>query len=147
MAKNNNPVNRYERRAGNRQAVGEKRRTISFSWEKLDVTQGQSILDWENEGLLSQFCTRMQQIGQYEAPAALAQQLIKQYTQVGFPPDSKFNIPRHVTPTYWAVIHITPNSREVVAGYIDSDVFLIVFLDKFHHFWPTNIQDRGKNKR
>jgi hypothetical protein len=147
MGKSNNQSEQYLRKAGNRKAIGEKKRTISFSWEKLDASQGQTILDWEKDGLLSQFCTRMQQISQYEALAALANQLIKQYTQFGFPPDSKFLIPRHVTPVYWAVIHITPKSKEVVAGYIDDDVFLIVFLDKHHHFWPTNIQNRGKNIR
>lgn len=147
MAKNKIQLNQYERKAGTRQAVGEKKRTITFSWEKIDTVQGQSILEWENEKLLSQLCTRMQQIGQYEASVALAKQLIKQYTQIGFPPDSKFDIPRHVTPTFWAVIHITPKSREVVVGYIENDVFYIVFLDKLHHFWPSNIQDRGKQKR
>ena len=147
MAKNNNPINQFERKVGSRQAVGEKKRTISFSWEKLDAVQGQRILEWEGEGLLSQFCSRMQQIGQYQASEALAQQLIKQYTQLSFPPDSKFDVPKHVTPISWAVIHITPKSKEVVAGFVENDVFYIVFLDKHHHFWSTSIQDRGKNKR
>ncbi len=147
MAKGNKQINQYERKAGNRLAVGERARTISFSWEKLDPAQGQTIKEWENEELLSQLCIRMQQIGQYAAATALAQQLIKQYTQVGFPPDSKFDAPRHVAPQFWAVIHITPKSKEVVAGYLENDVFYIVFLDKHHHFWPVNIQTRGKNKR
>lgn len=148
MAKSNNQDNRYERKSGHRLAVGVRARTISFSWEKLDKNQGQTPSEWEQEGLLSQLCIRMQQIGQFEATTALAQQYIKQYTQVGFPPNSKFEIPKHVTPTYWGVIHVTPNSKEVVAGYIENDVFYVVFLDKDHLFWPTrNIQDRGKNKR
>lgn len=140
--------NRYERHVGSRAAAGVKKRTISFSWEKLDINQGQSIKEWENEGLLSQLCERMRQVGQNEATVALAQQLIKQYTQVGFPPNSEFTIPKHVSPTYWGVMHITPSSKEVVAGYIENDIFYIVFLDKDHKFWPTkNIQDRGKTKR
>jgi hypothetical protein len=147
MKKNSKPIDRYERKAGSRQAIGEKKRTITFSWVKLDPAQGQNIKQWEDGSLLSQLCIRMQQIGQQNATNALAQQLIKQYTQVGFPPDSKFKVPQHVSPIYWAVIHITPNSKEVVAGYIEDDVFYIVFLDKDHHFWPTNIQDRGKTRR
>ena len=146
--KHENQENRYDRKNGHRPPVGKRNRTISFSWEKLDRIQGQTVSDWESEGLLSQLCTRMQQIGQFDATNALAQQLIKQYTQVGFPPNSKFDIPKHVTPIYWAVIHITPNSKAVVAGYIEEDVFYVVFLDKEHHFWPSmNIQNRGKNRR
>ena len=98
--KHENQENRYDRKSGHRQSVGKRNRTISFSWEKLDKVQGQSLSDWEKEGLLSQLCTRMQQIGQFDATNALANQLIKQYTQVGFPPNSKFDIPKHVTPTY-----------------------------------------------
>ena len=150
MAKRNNTnsENRYDRKNGTRPSVGQKSKTISFSWEKLDSVQGQRIPEWEKEGLLSKLCLRLQQIGQFDATNALGQQLIKQYTQVGFPPKSKFTVPKHVSPSYWGVIHITPNSKEVVAGYIEEDVFYIVFLDKEHHFWPSmNIQDRGKNKR
>ena len=139
--------NRYERKQGKRLNIGERKRTISFSWEKLHPSEGQRIVDWENEGLLSDLCIRMQQIGQYESSQALAQQLIKQYTKVGYPDNSKFTKPTHVSPTYWAVIHIKQNSKEVVAGYIENDVFYIVFLDKEHLFWSTDIQSRGKNKR
>ena len=139
---------RYERKQGNRGVVPVKPREISFSLTKLDVTQGQSLNLWETEGLLSVLCTRLQQIGQYTAQEALAKQLIKQYTKVGFPDKSAFNPPKHIPPpNYWAVIHITPKSKEVVAGFIDNDIFYIVFLDKEHKFWPTDIQDRGKNKR
>lgn len=147
MAKRSKEIDRYERKSGNRLAVGPKIRTISFSWEKLDANQGQRIYEWEEERLLSELCIRMQQISQYTKENALAQQLIKQYTQVGFPPNSEFNIPTHVSPAYWAVIHIKPTSKEVVAGYIENDVFYIVFLDKDHKFWPTDIQSRGKNVR
>jgi|GEM_PF-693826 len=139
--------NRYERQSGTRLAVGPKTRTISFSWEKLSNIEGQTIQEWETKGLLSQLCLRMQQIGQNETSTVLANQMIKQYTQIGFPPNSKFTPPKHVNPAYWAVIHITPNSKEVVAGFIEFDIFYIVFLDCEHHFWPTNIQTRGKVKR
>lgn len=137
----------YERIRGNREAVPQKEITISFSWTKLDPTQGQTIDNWEKEGLLSKLCKRLQQIGQFSSKQVLAQQLIKQYTQVGFPENSKFREPKHVNPPMWAVIHITPTSKEVVAGFIEDNIFFIVFLDKEHHFWPSNIQDRGKVRR
>jgi hypothetical protein len=140
--------NQYERKRGKRQAVGSKVKTITFSWVKLDINQGQSAREWEEEGLLSVFCQMMRQIGQYGSAEVLSEAMIKQYTKVGFPPDSEFQEPKHVSPPYWAVIHIKPKSKEVVVGYLEEDVFYIVFLDKEHKFWPTkDIQTRGKRKR
>lgn len=143
-----NKSKRYERKRGKRDAVGLKIRTITFSWVKLDINQGQSIDTWEKEGLLSVFCQMMRQIGQYNSTQVYANQMIKQYTKVGFPPDSEFEEPKHVSPAYWAVIHIKPKSKEVVVGYIEDEIFYIVFLDKEHQFWPTkDIQNRGKTRR
>jgi hypothetical protein len=139
--------NRYERKRGNRGVVVQDNE-ISFSWTKLDNTQGQSIAEWEKLGILSVFCKRLQQIGQFSSAEALAKQYIKQYTKIGLPEKSNFKEPKHISPpSYWAVIHITTNSKEVVAGFIENNIFYIVFLDKEHDFWPTDIQDRGKNKR
>lgn len=135
------------RKRGHRSAVESKIITLSFCFSKLDKTQGQTISEWEQLGLLSTFIARTQQISNLEYQQALAQQLIKQYTKVGFPDNSEFIEPKHVTPSYWAVIHITPNSKEVVVGYLENNVFYIVFLDKEHKFWPTDIQTRGKTRR
>ncbi|GEM54714.1 hypothetical protein B0A58_01000 [Flavobacterium branchiophilum NBRC 15030 = ATCC 35035] len=136
------------RKRGHRSAVEPKKILISFCFSKIDKTQGQTIEEWEQLGLLSTFIVKSQQISNMEYQQALAQQLIKQYTKVGFPENSEFIEPKHVTPTYWAVIHITQNSKEVVVGYLDeNNVFYIIFLDKEHKFWPTDIQSRGKNKR
>ena len=53
-----------------------------------------------------------------------------------FAEDSGFENPAHINNVTWAVIHVTDNSKEVVAGYIEDDVFYVVFLDKEHKFWP-----------
>jgi hypothetical protein len=136
------------RKRGHRSAVEPQKIIISFCFSKIDKTQGQTIEEWEQLGLLSTFIVKTQQISNMQYQQALAQQLIKQYTKVGFPENSEFIEPRHVTPTYWAVIHITQNSKEVVVGYLDeNNVFYVIFLDKEHKFWPTDIQNRGKNKR
>jgi len=138
----------YQRTRGHRPAKGAKKISITFSWIKLDRSQGQSIVQWEEEGLLAVLCEMMRQIGQYDEGQVFAEQMVKQYTKVGFPPDSRFDEPRHVSPANWAVIHIKPRSKEVVVGYVEESVFYIVFLDKEHEFWPTmDIQDRGKKKR
>lgn len=140
-------MTKLNRKRGHRLAVEPQNKTISFCFSKIDITQGQNIKEWEQLGLLSIFIERTKQISNYEYQQALAEGHIKQYTKVGFPPDSKFKIPKHVTPDYWAVIHITPKSKEVVAGFLDNNIFYIVFLDKEHEFWPTDIQNRGKNKK
>lgn len=146
MSGYNNKI--YDRKRGSRSAVGQKVKTITFSWVKLDINQGQPIDEWEKEGLLSIVCEMMRQVGQYGSTEVFARRMIKQYTQVGFPPNSEFKEPKHVSPTYWAVIHIKPKSKEVVVGFLEEEVFYIIFLDKDHKFWPTkDIQDRGKNRR
>ena len=147
MPNNYNNSRNYDRKRGHRGVVGQTQISICFSWAKLDNTQGQTIDDWEREELLSKLSKRLQQIGQYESTHALAQQLIKQYTKIGFPENSKFKEPNHVKPNYWDDKKLKKKSKEVVAGYIEDNVFYIVFLDKEHHFWPTDIQSRGKNKR
>ena len=137
----------YSRKRGHLLEKGAKGRTISFSFDKLDNTQGQTLKQWETDGLLADLCIRTQQISQHSVEECLRQQYVKQYTKVEFPPKSKFKEPTHVTPANWAVIHIKPKSKEVIVGYLEDDVFHIVFLDTDHAFWDTDIQDRGKNKK
>ena len=141
--------NKFDRKRGHSEAIGDKnkKRRISFSIQYLDNTQGQSLKEWEAEGLLADLIIRTQQISQYTVEESLRCQFIKQYTKVSFPPTSKFKEPKHVTPDNWAVIHIKPKSKEVVAGFLENDVFYIVFLDKEHDFWDTDLQDRNKNRK
>lgn len=113
-------TNKIQRKQGHLQALGAKKRSISFSFQYLDNTQGQSIKEWEAEGLLADLILRTQQISQYAVEECLRLQYIKQYTKVTFPPTSKFREPKHVTPDNWAVIHIKPKSKEVVAGFLEA---------------------------
>ena len=141
--------NKFDRKRGHSEAIGDKnkKRRISFSIQYLDNTQGQSLKEWEAEGLLADLMLKIQQISQHTGEESLRCQFIKQYTKVSFPPTSKFKEPKHVTPDNWAVIHIKPESKEVVAGFLENDVFYIVFLDKEHDFWDTDLQDRNKNRK
>ena len=141
--------NKFDRKRGHSEAIGDKnkKRRISFSIQYLDNTQGQSLKEWEAEGLLADLMLKIQQISQHTVEESLRCQFIKQYTKVSFPPTSKFKEPKHVTPDNWAVIHIKPKSKEVVAGFLENDVFYIVFLDKEHDFWDTDLQDRNKNRK
>ncbi len=84
------------------------------------------------------FLKRKQFVSQFTVQQALQYKHIKQYTKVDFPPDSEFVCPKHIFGVVWTVMHITSNSKEVVVGYIEDDVFYVVFLDKEHLFWPSS---------
>jgi hypothetical protein len=127
----------YLREQGNRELQGKKRRNVSFSVTMHIPAQGQTFEEWEETGLAAALFERMKFVGQYSVQEALQQQYIKQYTKVEFPPESGFTQPKHITGVTWAVMHITNNSKEVVAGYLEDDIFFVVFLDQEHEFWPS----------
>ena len=128
----------YLREQGTRTARGPKQRLITFSLAKHLSNQGQTINEWEQSGLLSLLFTRLKFIGQYTVAQALNNKYIKCYTKVDFPPDSEFKQPPQFINITWAVMHITDKSKEVVVGFIEEEVFQIIFLDKDHKFWPSN---------
>jgi|SRR6185437_1418158 len=129
----------YLREQGNREARGAKQRKITFSFIKHIKGEGESYEEWEACGLLSVLLHMMKHIGNYSPIEVRQKKLIKEYKK--FPDHSKFNCPKHVGDVVWAVMHITQNSKEVVVGYIDDDVFYIIFLDKDHKFWPTELRN------
>ena len=131
----------YLREQGKRAARSAKQRKITFSFTKHIPNQGQTIEKWEELQLLAILYNRLKFIGQFTPVEARQNKSIKEYTKVDFPPNSEFKKPTHIVTSYWAVIHITPNSKEVVVGYIDDDVFYIVFLDAEHKFWPSNLKN------
>lgn len=92
--------NKFDRKRGHSEAIGDKnkKRRISFSIQYLDNTQGQSLKEWEAEGLLADLMLKTQQISQHTVEESLRLEYIKQYTKVVFPPTSKFKEPKHVTP-------------------------------------------------
>ncbi|MCF8374356.1 MAG: hypothetical protein K9H64_22225 [Bacteroidales bacterium] len=134
----------YTREQGRRNAIGNKQRKITFSFSKHikdDKGIGQSIEEWERLGLLKPLILRMKNLGQHTTLAVRQYNWIKEYHKVDFPPHSEFAEPKHVTGVTWAVMHITDNSKEVVVGYIEEDVFYIIFLDKDHKFWPSELKN------
>jgi len=131
----------YLREQGKRQANTPKRRKITFSLTKHLPNQGQTIEDWDKLGLLVLLYNRLKFVGQYTASEVRLNQYIKEYTKVDFPPNSEFKSPTHITGIIWAVMHITQNSKEVVVGYIEDDVFYIIFLDAEHKFWPSTLKN------
>ena len=131
----------YLREQGKRQARGVKQRKITFSFTKHLPNQGQTFEDWSKAGLLIQLINRLKFLGQYTTLEVRQNQYIKEYTKVTFPPDSEFTEPTHISNLIWAVIHITQKSKEVVVGFIEEDVFYLIFLDKEHKFWPSLLKN------
>ena len=142
MPKNNQKkLPEYLREQGNRSAVGDKQRNITFSFSKHVKAEGQSIEEWSELGLLKPLIIRIKNLGLHTALTVRQNKWIKEYHKVEFPPNSGFKEPKHVIGVTWAVMHITDTSREVVVGYIEDDVFYIVFLDKDHRFWPSKLKN------
>jgi len=131
----------YLREQGLRESNIKKSRNLSFSLSEHIKGEGQTIEEWSELGLLKQLLLRLKYLGQYPALTVRQNKWIKEYHKVDFPPDSEFTEPKHVSNVTWAVMHITPNSKEVVAGFIKNEIFYIVFLDKDHKFWPSSLKN------
>ncbi len=127
----------YLREQGSRKVYVKQERRITFCLSKHIKGEGQSIDEWSNLDLLAKLLRKMQQCGQHSVHEIRQKKWIKEYSKVSFPPNSKFTHPKHISEVTWAVMHITDNSKEVVVGFVEDDVFYLVFLDKDHEFWPT----------
>ncbi len=124
------PLKRYRKNLDLKS--GKPKRFVVFSLKDFDRTQGQSFKEWEKEKILSNLLNRLQEISRLTIEEAVHQQIIKPYDS--FPPESEFKPPRHVPEDVrWATIRI--KGKERVAGYIEENIFYIVFLDKDHKFW------------
>ena len=131
----------YLREQGNRDANEKKKRCITFCLSKQIQGEGETIKQWGELALLESLLLRLKYVGQLTIYEAKQQKYIKEYHKVAFPDNSKFTEPKHVQNVTWCVMHLTDNSKEVVVGYIEDDVFYIVFLDKEHNFWPTSLKN------
>lgn len=115
---------------------GGKEPLIVLSFRDFDRNQGQSFEEWEQEQLLALAVSKLSDICQLTVGQATAQQIIKPYTKVDFPPESGFTHPIHVLPDVtWCSMHI--KGKECVIGHFENNIFYIVFLDKDHEFWTT----------
>ena len=111
---------------------GEQRKLIVFSFAHFDQNQGQSFKEWEEGKILAKMNTRLREISNFSVIEAKTNGILKEYGQ--FPENTEFNFPRYLHPgVSWASLRIA--GKERVAGYLEDNVFYIVFLDKDHRFW------------
>jgi hypothetical protein len=106
---------------------------ISFKY--LDRTQGQTLEQWEQDNILARAIDKLR----HYCCDTLNSQCGDKFTVYGdFPPKKKtdFSIPKHVPEdAKWARIHIT--GKQIIAGYVNRNVFNVVFLDKEHKFYKS----------
>ncbi len=113
---------------------GTPKKFVIFSLKDFDINQGQSFTEWEEETILSKLMTRLRELSSLSIQEAITNGIIKVYDD--FPPKSDFSHPAFIPAgVKWATIHI--RGKERIAGYIDENVFFVVFLDKDHRFWIT----------
>ena len=115
---------------------GKQEKYIVFSFKDFDRNQGQSFKEWQEDDLLALAIDKLSQISNLTMSQAIQQQIIKVYTKVDFPPNTDFVYPKHVKEgVQWASFHV--QGKECVIGYVEENIFFIVFLDKEHVFWKT----------
>ena len=115
---------------------GRKEHLIVLSFKDFDRNQGQSFEEWEEDKLLALAVSKLREVCQLTKAQAIANQIIKPYSKIDFPPESIFEHPKHVLPDVtWCSMHI--KGKECVIGYFIDNVFQVVFLDKNHEFWIT----------
>jgi hypothetical protein len=116
-----------------RQPLKPVRKEILFSFRDFDHTQGQTFAQWGDAKLLRILLDKIREYSRKTLSEA-SRASFKIYG--GFPPRSRFAVPKHVIPdAIWASMHI--QGKECIAGHIIDNVFYVVFLDREHHFWPT----------
>lgn len=113
---------------------GQPKRLIVFSFRYVDQSQGQTFADWEKDSLLSIAMERIRSVSNLSVEEIIGQKIIKTYA--AFPENTDFSHPKHVPMSVkWATFHI--QGKECIIGFIDNNIFNVVFFDKDHRFWIT----------
>jgi len=114
----------------------EPKKLMVFSFKDFDPTQGQNFEEWEQEKILSILMTRLREISSFSITEAQQNGILTVYGD--FPIKTDFIHPKHIPQgVNWARIEIKGKQKIRIAGYIEDNVFYIVFLDKDHRFWIT----------
>ena len=140
-------VDRYNRKQGQEKARGSKKGPkVLLSFEYLDIKQGQTQKDWADNKYLLKLNEMGARLNKLTVSQALADQLIIQYDTTNskkwnkhnMPKGSKWNYPTTVnSPDIpWSKIELGRKLR--VLGYLEANVFYVVFLDKDHKFYPSS---------
>lgn len=138
----------YIRSQGQDEKRGSKKDPkVVLSFEFLDIKQGQTLRDWSKRNDLIKLVEIGQILNKLTVSRALADKIIIQYdtsdktkwNQYNMPKVSKFEYPttllREDVP--WSKIELGRKLR--VIGFLEANIFYVVFLDNDHRFFPTTI--------
>lgn len=109
---------------------------ISLQYYNDDQPSKETLLDWQNDGLLAKALDVLKGYCQRPLQEQIDGDKFAMYNE--FPPKDKtdFSFPKNVPEdAHWARIHV--NGRSVIVGHVVNNTFFIVFLDKNHRFWLT----------
>src|SRR5690606_38915560 len=129
-----------------REAKGAKAELkLQLSFRYLDTNQGQSFEDWEGDGL-SAHLLNLQASLNSSTPGNALGTIIKPYSvndgrkfnlTTNMPLNSNWNHPQTLSgrKILWCKIKLQNLVR--VIGYLEMNVFEVIFLDKNHDFYPS----------
>lgn len=137
----------YNRSQGQQGRRGSKKEPkVVLSFEYLDIQQGQTFKQWNDNNDLLKLQELGQTLNKLTVSQALAQQLIIQYNiedeqkwnKHNMPKVSKWKYPNTIqrTDVPWSKIELGRKLR--VIGYLESNIFYVVFLDNKHQFFPSS---------
>jgi hypothetical protein len=136
----------YSRSQGQEGIRGSKKEhKVVLSFEYLDIQQGQTFKQWNDKDDLLKLLELGQALNKLTVGQALAQGIIKQYDMAesqrwnihNMPKVSKWRYPTTVPSNNipWSKIELGRKLR--VIGYLETNIFYVVFLDNNHQFFPS----------
>ncbi len=140
-------MSKYKRKQGDWDKKGSKddpKVLIGFAY--IDVTQGQSFRKWnENSELLLKLIEITHTLNKLTYSQAITQSIIEEYdvndktkfTVNNMPCSSKWKYPKTLSNNNVKWCKIRLGSTRRVIGFMEKNLFQVVFLDKDHEFYPT----------
>jgi hypothetical protein len=119
--------------------------TIVYEEFQKNILQEMSIFSENSppqKTLLGELCEKLKNLSELSIGEATRQNLIQIYGN--FPPDEKtvFQIPRFSIPAdaKWGTIQNVGGQKSRAAGFLVDNIFYIVFLDRDHVFWKSELK-------
>lgn len=112
---------------------------LTISLRHFDNNQGQKFVEWDSEHILAD---ALETIKGYSSqpPSKQFNDRFKIYG--GFPPSDKtiFKHPKHVpADAKWTSMHVS--GKRCLIGHLVKNTFFLVFLDKEHEFWKSELKN------
>lgn len=136
---------RYSRSQGNKPRKGNKAsiKKVVVSYIYLDRSQGQTFEQWDKtEGRLLRWGNIVQRLNALTTEQALRLVIVKytdksKFDSHNMPKKSKWTYPRRLNnkEIIWCKIVVMNLVR--VIGFMEENIFYVVFLDENHEFYPT----------